>query len=174
MEIGSRTIPIGHSRQVTLRPVTREDEPLLLELYGSTRQEELALTNWDAAQRQAFLRMQFDAQQTHYAAHYPEGEHMAILADGEPVGRLYVADTSGEIRILDITILPQHRGAGIGTLVIEELMREAETLGKPLTIYVESYNPSLRLFERLGFVKTGEQGYSFLMEHRASRSGEIP
>ena len=166
MELASKTIPVGTSRQVTFRQAAPEDDPLLLELYASTRQEELALTNWDAAQREAFLRMQFDAQHTHYSKHYPEGEHLVILADGEAIGRLYVANTDREIRILDITILPAHRNAGIGTAVVNELPHEAKALGKPLSIYVEANNPSLRLFERMGFVKAGESGYSFLMEWR--------
>jgi ribosomal protein S18 acetylase RimI-like enzyme len=171
MEIGSKTIPVGSSRKVTFRRAAPEDDPFLLELYGSTRQDELALTNWDPVQREAFLGMQFGAQQAHYRKHYPEGEHLVILIEGEPVGRLYVANVDIEVRILDITILPAHRNSGIGTPVVKELMREAEGLGKPLTIYVEGYNPSLGLFERLGFVKTGEHGYSFLMEWRGIEHG---
>jgi ribosomal protein S18 acetylase RimI-like enzyme len=174
MEIASKTIPVEASRLVTFRPAAAEDDTLLLQLYASMREEELALTNWDAAQREAFLRMQLDAQQTHYRKYYPGGEHLAILVDGEAIGRLYVAVTDREVRILDITILPARRNAGIGTPVVRELMHEAEALAKPLTIYVEANNPSLRLFERLGFVKAGENGYSFLMEWRPeAEKGEL-
>ncbi len=167
MEIGSKEIPLDDSRVVTFRAAIEEDEPFLLGVYGSTRLEELALTGWDLPQREAFLRMQLDAQQLHYRQHYPEGEHMIILLNGDPVGRLYVANIQAEIRILDITILPERRSAGIGTPIIDELMDEAEALEKPLRIYVESFNPSRRLFERLGFVKSGESGYSYLFEWRA-------
>jgi ribosomal protein S18 acetylase RimI-like enzyme len=171
MEIVSKAILLAGSRRLTFRPAAAEDEPLLLRLYGSTREEELALTGWDQAQREAFLRMQLAAQQVHYRKHYPEGEHLVMLVDGNPVGRLYVANADGEIRILDITVLPEHRTAGIGTPVIERLMEEAAVLRKPLSIYVESFNPSLRLFERLGFVRAGESGYSFLMEWQPPRRG---
>ncbi len=167
MDIGSKEIPLADSRLVTFRPVNKEDEPLLLEIYGSTRADELALTNWDESQREAFLRMQFSAQQSHYREHYPEGEHYIILVSDEAVGRLYVADIENEVRILDITIRPHHRNSGIGTPIIRELMAEAAAIGKPLRIYVESYNRSLVLFERLGFVKSDESGYSYLMEWRA-------
>ena len=111
--------------------------------------------------------MQFDAQQLHYRQHYPKGEYLIILLNGDPVGRLYVANIETEIRIIDITILPERRSAGIGTPIIQELMNEAKAVGKPLRIYVESFNPSRLLFERLGFVKTGESGYNYLLEWRA-------
>ena len=167
MEIGSKKISLGGSRLVTFRPAASDDEAFLLAVYGSTRADELALTNWDEAQRDAFLKMQFSAQQSHYREHYPEGEHYVILVDGHPAGRLYVANIPDQIRIMDITILPEHRGAGLGTPIIRELMAEAATVGKPLRIYVESFNPSRSLFERLGFVKAGESGYSYLLEWRA-------
>ena len=164
MEISSKQIPLDDSRIITFRPAAPEDDPFLIGVYGSTRLEELALTNWDTSQREAFLKFQFNAQQVHYRQHYPEGEHLIILVTGNPVGRLYVANIEKEIRILDITLLPERRNAGIGTPIIKELMAEAAALGKPLRIYVESFNPSLHLFERLGFARAGENGYSLLME----------
>lgn len=172
MEIGSKQISLDDSRLVTFRPVTEDDESFLIGVYGSTRTEELALTNWDDAQRDAFLKMQFAAQQGHYREHYPEGVHLIILVNGSAVGRLYVAHIAAGVRILDITVLPKDRNAGIGTPIIKELMGEAAAIGKPLRVYVESYNRSRGLFERLGFVKSGESGYSYLLDWRApTRAG---
>jgi|SRR5947209_15813143 len=156
---------------VTLRPVILEDEAFLLEVYASTRAEELSRVPWDEAQREAFLKMQFAAQQLHYRTHNPNATHDLILLDGHAVGRLYVSRREREIRILDITLLPEHRNKGIGTPLIEELMREAAQAGKPLTIYVESFNPSLRLFERLGFSKIEDDGINYLMEWREEQGG---
>lgn len=167
MQIGSRHISLGDGRLAAFRPATSDDQTFLLEVYGSTRAEELALTTWDQAQRDAFLSMQFSAQQSHYGQHYPEGEHYIILVNDHAVGSLYVAEIENEIRILDLTILPQHRNAGIGTQIMKELMAEAALIGKPLRVYVESFNRSLGLFERLGFEKSGESGHSYLMEWRA-------
>lgn len=150
----------------TFRAVNEADEAFLLALYESTREMELNLTAWNSAQREAFLKMQFAAQQQHYQTHYPHGDHRLILQGDVPIGRLYVARLSDEIRILDITILPAHRGQGIGTAILKELIEEAASAGKPLRIYVESFNPSLRLFERLGFSKTAESALQYFMEWR--------
>jgi GNAT superfamily N-acetyltransferase len=167
MQFGSNQIPLDDSRLVTFRPADSDDESFLLQVYASTRLEELALTNWDDAQREAFVRMQFTAQQSHYREHYPAAEYLIILINTDPVGRLYVAEIEAEIRIVDVTILPEHRNAGIGTPIIKRLMEEAAAIGKPLRIYVESFNPSRLLFERLGFVKADESGYNLFLVWRA-------
>ena len=151
----------------SLRPVQETDEALLLKIYASSRADEMALVPWDAAQKQAFLQMQFSAQQKHYRAYFPNAQHEIILAEGQPVGRAYVDRRATEIRILDITILPEARGRGIGTQILQDLMKEAADADTSLSIYVDSFNRSLGLFQRLGFVKTDESGASWLMEWRA-------
>lgn len=152
---------------VTLSPVTAEDEAFLYRVYSSTRAEELAQAPWNEAQREAFLKAQFSAQQLHYRTYYPDSTHDLILLDAHPIGRLYVARNAEGICILDITILPEHRNKGIGTPLIQRLMNEAAEASKPLTIYVESFNPSRTLFERLGFSKIEDDGIYHLLEWRA-------
>jgi ribosomal protein S18 acetylase RimI-like enzyme len=153
-------------KPVALRSVCADDDDFLFEVYASTRLEELAATPWDESQREAFLRLQFAAQQQHYQSHYPEAEHKLILLDRHNIGRVYVARRTDEIRILDIALLPAHRNSGIGTSMIEALQSEASKEGKPVRIYVESFNPSLRLFERLGFSSVQDIGTHLLMEWR--------
>jgi len=148
---------------VTLRPVAASDEPLLLEIYASTRAEEMAMVPWTREQQDAFVRMQFTSQQEHYKKLQPDANHDIILLHGRPVGRLYVARTNERIEIMDITLLPQDRNSGVGSRLIKGLMDEASP-SRPLRIYVETFNPSLRLFERLGFKAVDEQGFHLLME----------
>jgi GNAT superfamily N-acetyltransferase len=64
-------------------------------------------------------------------------------------------------------VLPQYRNQGIGSLLLRRLIDEAGKSAKPATIYIESFNPSLRLFERLGFQKDQEKGFQFLMKWQA-------
>ena len=167
MGVDEKTLEIEGGRVVSFRPVATGDDPFLLSVYASTREEELALTNWDPQQRAAFVKMQFDGQHLHYRGEYPSAEYLVILMNSVPVGRLYIADTQKEIKILDVTLLPKHRGAGIGTAIINELVQQAQARGKALAIYVETFNRSLGLFERLGFVRAGESGYSILLQWRA-------
>ncbi len=151
-------------QKITLRPVQPADEPFLLQVYISTREQELSLVPWNEAQKEAFVRMQFDAQKRHYDTQFPGATHDIICQDEKPVGRIFLARLPEVFHIADITVLPQNRNAGIGSYVLSGIIREAAQAGKPVRIYVENFNPSLRLFERLGFLRAEEKGFHFLME----------
>jgi GNAT superfamily N-acetyltransferase len=156
---------------ITLRPVSAEDYDFLVEVYGSTRAEELALVPWTIEQQQLFVRSQFAAQQDHYAKTYPTASHDIIISDGRPVGRIYVARLEREIRIMDLTLLPSERNAGVGTYLIRQLLLEAERPKRSVRIWVEEFNPSLQLFERLGFSRSEQQGMHLLMEWSTESDG---
>src|SRR5688572_33213884 len=99
----------------SLRPAQPDDEPFLYELYASTRKEEISSYGWDAAQQGAFLTLQFTAQRRHYEMAYPDAEHRIILIEHLPAGRILIFRTQQEILLVDIALLPDHRGHGIGT-----------------------------------------------------------
>ena len=151
-----------------LRPATAADQGFLLGVYASTRAAELALTGWDEPACDAFVQMQFNAQAAHYRAHWPASEHSVIeaLAQGarQPAGRLWIDLRADEMHVLDIALLPQWRGLGLGGACLERLMDEASQSGKALTIQVEQGNPARRLYDRLGFQPVGpQQGLHQLM-----------
>ena len=147
-----------------LRPTGADDRDFLLRVYASAREEELRVVDWSDEQKAAFVQQQFDAQDAYYREHYDPATFDVIEVDGEPAGRLYVARWEDEIRIIDITLLPEHRGRGIGTALLRALLEEAAEAGKRLSIHVEVNNPARRLYERLGFVPVEERGVYVLME----------
>jgi ribosomal protein S18 acetylase RimI-like enzyme len=153
-----------------LRPITAEDDSFLARVYASSRTDELAITGWSDELKAEFCRRQFDAQSEYYAANYTGAAFQIIERDGWPVGRLYVARWEKEIRIVDITVLPEFRGSGIGTKLLRDLQKEARGAGKSLTIHVERFNRALGLYERLGFKQVEDKGVYLLMrwEERAS------
>ena len=112
--------------RVALRPVRASDEPFLLCVYAGTRAEELAPVPWTPEQKAAFVAQQFAAQTAHYAQHYAGMSADVILVDDEPAGRLLVARWADEIRIVDISILPELRGRGAGTVLLRQLLDEAD------------------------------------------------
>lgn len=161
--ISQRTAAAG----LSLRPVCDDDRDLLYRVYAGTRSEELALaTDWTDEAKERFLRQQFAAQDLFYRENYPGAELSIVLRDGEPVGRLYVDRRLAEIRLMDIALLPEHRGGGLGTALLEDLLAEGRAAGKPVTIHVEVYNPAMRLYQRLGFRRKEDKGVYWLMEWR--------
>jgi ribosomal protein S18 acetylase RimI-like enzyme len=147
-----------------LRAVTDADRAFLVGLYASTREQELAQLVWEEGARDAFLEHQFSAQDHHYRSNYPGATLDVIELDGEPAGRLYVYRGERDIRIMDIALAPSFRGRGIGTGLLEELIQEARSSGRSLSIHVEQQNPARSLYDRLGFVPVGEHGIYVLMQ----------
>jgi GNAT superfamily N-acetyltransferase len=157
---------------VTLRSVTKEDDPFLLEVYSSTRADELGQVEWDEGQKEKFLRWQFDMQRREYDARFPHASYQLILIDGEPAGRIWTGEDAEQIRLLDIALLPQFQKRGAGTILLRELMKEAASAGKLLRhmVFVLN-NDAHRFYERLGFVVIEDLGAYKHMEYRPK--GEV-
>lgn len=155
---------------ITLRPVGGNDDEFLLAVYASTRAQELAMVPWSAEQKEAFVRAQFVAQREHYAAEHPRADHDVICREEVAVGRVYVDRNTEVLHILDITILPEHRRLGIGSTVLRRLMQEASAgeSAKPVTIYIESFNPGQSLFRKLGFEAISASGFHQLLRWERS------
>ena len=155
--------PDTRSPTVTLRRVTDADRELLTAVYRSTRLAELDLVPWDEATRTAFVTQQFEAQDRAWSEQRPDAVRDVVLVDGVAAGRLYVDRTPQEIRVVDITLLPEHRGRGVGQSLLRPIIAEGDRVGLPVTIHVERHNPALRLYARLGFEVVDDLGvYLFL------------
>jgi ribosomal protein S18 acetylase RimI-like enzyme len=152
---------------VSFRPVGTADLPFLYQVYASTRTEELAAVPWSDEQKAAFLTMQFRAQHADYERNYSGADRHVILHGDEPIGRLYVDRGEREHSVIDIALLPEHRGQGFGGALMRDLMDEAGRAGKPLSIYVEKFNPAMRLYRRLGFQTVEDKGVYDLMHWSA-------
>jgi GNAT superfamily N-acetyltransferase len=148
---------------VRFRPIAEGDQEFLYRVYASTR-EDVNLTDWSPQQKEAFLRMQFGAQHAYYQQEFSEAEYSIIMAGDQPIGRLYVDRRPDEIRIIDIALLPEDRGGGIGGQIMQDLLDEAAAVGKPVRIHVLRDSDALHLYDRLGFRKTGDTGVYHLME----------
>lgn len=154
--------------RVTLRPVATEDEPFLLRVYASTRAEELELFPWSEEQKEEFVCSQHRAQQAHYDSHHPDASFQVVLLDGSPAGRLYVQRTEDGIHLIDMALLPEHRGTGIGAALLEDLIAEADERGVKLSAHVERHNRALSLYGRLGFRQIADREVYLLVERTPS------
>lgn len=149
---------------VELRPAGDADGEFLFEVYASSRRDPLAPLGWDRATVDAFLRTQYEAEQRDWRHHHSGAECDVILRGGDRVGRLYLARGEHELRIMDISLLPEHRGQGIGTALLGELLDEAAQTRRTVRAHVERNSPAVRLYRRLGFLHAATRGTTFLME----------
>ena len=142
------------SDQLDLRSADDTDLPFLFTLYCDVRAQEMDAWGWPTAQREAFLRMQFEAQRRSYLATYPEATQHIICSDGAAIGRRLVARTHEGMHLVDVALLAAHRNRGIGTRLIQELMDECVASDCPLNLWVMQGNPAQRLYVRMGFRET--------------------
>jgi ribosomal protein S18 acetylase RimI-like enzyme len=149
---------------IALRPQLDSDLEFVAQLYAETRDEELRLVAWPDEVKRAFLRSQFDAQWAHYSRHYHDAEFSIVERLGSRIGRLYVWRGPDDVRIVDIALCAEARGAGIGEALLREVMEEAARSGKSASIHVERDNRALGLYRRLGFEPIGEHGAYYLMK----------
>lgn len=148
---------------ITLRPITQDDQPFLRKVYGSARQFEQELTGKSDSEWKSFMDMQFHAQHKYYQEHYADCDFCIILVENIQVGRLYVQRMKDEIRVVDIALLSEHCNNGVGTVLLKNIQEEGKKANLAVRAHVEEYNPAIRLYERLGFSVVEERGpYLFI------------
>ena len=158
------TDPTTTAHAIDLRPSTPTDRVFQHQVFAATRADEMALVDWPVEQKLAFVRQQFEAQDTYYHQNYPNATFDVVQVDGRRAGRLYVDRWPREIRVIDIALLPEFRGQGIGTVLLRRLQRETEVSSRTLSMHVEKFNRAQGLYARLGFVQVADSGVYLLIE----------
>lgn len=133
-------------------------------LYRSVRMPELAVLGWSEQQLGAFIDQQFDAQRTHYKTYRPVAAFMIIEHATQAIGRWYLQVRPDELRLMEVTIAPGWRGRGVGTRLIRRLLAWGTDSRRPVTLYVEPFNPTHRLYRRLGFEAVDTHGIYHFMQ----------
>lgn len=145
------------------RPIHREDESFLFQVYASTRSEEIAGWGWDQETIRTFLTMQWNAQQRSYIAQYPELQQYILCADNLQIGRVIISRTEHTLTLVDLALLPEHQNQKHGTKLVQQLQQEAATSCKKLRLSVLKMNRANSLYSRLGFRLTGgNELYNFM------------
>jgi GNAT superfamily N-acetyltransferase len=135
----------------TLRPETDADRGLLEALFEDLRAAELSFLA-DESMRRAFIRQQVDARERGWRDAWPGADRLVVVVAAESVGRLLVDMSADRFHVVDIALLPAHRGRGIGAAVLTAVISQADARGVPCELSVDRGSPAKRLYERLGFV----------------------
>ena len=158
-------------KAITLRHAQLSDRAFLVALYASTRADEFAQLGWPVESEQAFMKMQFDAQRGDYERRHPGALCQIIEQRLCPIGRLWVAQDARSLTVLDISMVAEMRGQGIGSACLRRVLRRAEAAGLDVELQVVRGNPAQHLYERLGFRAVAEGGVRLAMAWKPSRTG---
>ncbi|MCQ4319489.1 GNAT family N-acetyltransferase [Stutzerimonas stutzeri] len=143
---------------VELRALHPGDMAFIERLYAGSRAMEMSHSGWPDEQIATFLSQQFHAQHIYYQTHYPDGEFFIVEHEGRAIGRLYLFWGPTSLNLIDITLLPDFQGRGIGTALIEDQLHKVDEQGLGVDLFVEPYNPAQRLYARMGFYLNGDSG----------------
>ncbi|MFO0692067.1 MAG: GNAT family N-acetyltransferase [Polyangiales bacterium] len=131
------------------RPTATADAVFLRELHDSVRRRDFA------GLPEPLVRMLLDQQYSAFEAACracPGLSDLVVELDGRPVGRVVVSETEPQIVILDLSLIEDARGLGIGSSLIEGLSEVASRRGVPIRLHTDTGHRARRLYERLGFV----------------------
>jgi GNAT superfamily N-acetyltransferase len=154
--------------QVTLRPEVAGDEVFLRDLYLSTRDDEVGFRDLDPAARTAWLQQQCEWQHAQYRAAWPQGWFSIVTVGARPAGRFYVAQQGTDLLVIDLSLLPEYRGHGIGTQLMKSVQAEAVRTGGVVQLHVAQGSVARGFYARLGFEVVGGAQAHVRMEWRGN------
>jgi ribosomal protein S18 acetylase RimI-like enzyme len=143
-----------------LRPATAQDKKFLATLHERCYREVVLAQfgSWDEKLQRGFFEKKWD----------PARWQIATV-QGTDIGAVSVQRHPDHVFLAEILIDPRFQNQGFGTELLRQIFGDAAKDALPVRLQVLRRNRAYRLYERLGFVQTGQTDTHILME-RTSRA----
>jgi len=116
---------------------------------------------------EAMLVQQAELQRVGHDSAFPDALHWIVLRGGAPIGHARIAWNSADTHLVDIAVLPEHRGIGAARVLLGAWLAVADAHGFIATLQVFTDNPARQIYARLGFIETAPDPYAAFIEmHR--------
>jgi ribosomal protein S18 acetylase RimI-like enzyme len=143
-------------RGCALRAARPEDCEFLFSLHRAAMKAYVDATwGWDEAW-----------QRRHFEKTYSPARHAVVVRHGphnRDIGRLSLTRHWRKIFLRDIELVADERNRGLGGALIATLLAQARREGRAVELVVLKCNPAQRLYERLGFRVTEDDGERLTM-----------
>lgn len=152
---------------IVLTPAGSGDSAALMDLFCRVRGHDLGAAAWPEAIRDTTLRLQYEAQCRGYLERWPAASTMFLTRAGEHVGWIIVDRSGPALHVVDVALVPEVRGQGLGREALRPFLDEAAHAGRPVTLTVQRTNmPATKLYSRLGFQPIGGDDLHLYLERR--------
>lgn len=144
--------------QIKLVKAEEADKPYLLELRKLTMSEHLESSNVFLSDVEHQFRMEHNFVHAHL---------IIIPAQNNAIagGTQYIVHKNS-IELLQLQIHPEFQNLGLGSTVIKHLISLSEKQNKTMQLKVLKTNRAKHLYERLGFIQTGEDELEYFMQYQ--------
>jgi GNAT superfamily N-acetyltransferase len=147
---------------IALRAAIDGDFDYCRRLYFGEMKWIIEELNLDRAVQEVGFKEQWDAAQVRI-----------IVLDGVDIGWLQAVTRDDDFFIAQLFVDRPFQRQGIGTELMKRLIGEAERARQAVLLNVVKINPARRLYERLGFRVTHEDGFKAYMKRDRNLDGTL-
>lgn len=158
------------SDSIALRDCGRDEDQLWKLIFFDSVRSHFDILNLPEEDLNRLLSGQYAAQTADYRSNYPKASNQIIVFDGADAGRVIWSTENGDLHLIDIVVLTEYRGKGIGGAVLNWFFEKSRNGQMPVRFCVEKGNRAMRLYERLGFRTVEDLNSHFQMEWRPEKS----
>lgn len=138
--------------ELNLRSIEVTDEPFLLALFLYCRPDLQYISNLNDENKDLLIKQQFYNRNTEIQKEYPKALLYIVTIENKQIGQFYIQRDIDNIHLIEIGLIPEFRGLGIGSRVIKDLLKEANINNQIVSLKVMWYNIRAKnLYLKLGF-----------------------
>jgi GNAT superfamily N-acetyltransferase len=138
-----------------LRAAASTDTPFLRRLHHRVYREVVTrqFGVWDEAEQDDWFEKGL-----------AEADFHLVEENEEVIGTIALKDSPDCVHLVELQILPEHQGRGLGSALLRDQIEQAQRLRRPIALRVLLENRARSLYLRHGFVTTGQTDTHYLME----------
>lgn len=151
---------------ISLHKVELKHNDFLLKVFKESRPELDYIHGLGEEEKSAIVFQQFTIESQQLMQIYPDAELNIVMLNEEPVGRIYVYHGEKADRIIEIGLLAEYRGKGIGKKLIIEVIKNSKKAGKNVRLQVAWFNEkAYSFYKKVGFHIIENNEVFFEMEY---------
>ena len=90
---------------------------------------------------------------------------LKITVRNQTAGYVYYKEEGTKIIVYVFTLLPEYRNNGLGSLILQDFIKKADEINKPIFLDTFKSNPAKKFYEKNGFVIVDENHSHYILRY---------